>query len=278
MATPSPAELNALYEFEEIDIGLIDEPANAERETMDPEALAELSISIQEVGLLKPLVVKRVGVRFEVIAGHRRLMACQIAEYSPVPCRIRNSDAGGDLAALVHENAHTEAVNPVEEARFYNRVLIELCGNDVDVLCIKVKRKRGFVEDRLLILYGYPAVVDALAANRISFAVARELNKIKDPNRALILIDQAVQMGATARQVMEWRKHYADAPAIMLPPEDAEAAAAATSAILAEHAPECFFCHDTFEPHTMKLVYIHGLCQRHLERMTQGAAPAEGGS
>lgn len=253
----------------EIDIDLIDEPANAERETMDAEALAELSISIQEVGLLKPLVVKRVAERFEVIAGHRRLIACRIAGYTPIPCRNRDSDAGGDLAALVHENAYTEEVNPVEEARFYHRVLTDMCENDCDLLCLKVKRKRGYVEDRLNMLYGYPQVVDALAAGRISFAVARELNKVKDPNRALILIDQAVQMGATARQVMEWRKHYADAPPILLPPEDAEALAAANSAILAEHAPECFFCHDTFEPHTMKVVYIHSLCQRHLERLTQ---------
>lgn len=270
MATPSPAQLNALYEYAEIDIDLIDEPENAERETMDPEALAELSVSIQEVGLLKPLVVKRVLQRFEVIAGHRRLISCRIAQYTPVPCRIRTSDSNGDLAALVHENAHTEAVNAVEEARFYHRVLVELCNNDTDLLALKVKRKRGYVEDRLLVLYGYPQVVEALAGNRITFAVARELNKIRDPNRALILIDQAVQMGATARQVMEWRKHYADAPAIELPPEEAAAEAAANAGILAEHTPECFFCASNFEPHTMDVVYIHRLCRHQLKRMTQG--------
>lgn len=269
MATPSAAELNALYEDREIAIDMIDEPLNPERETMDERELAELAMSIAEVGLIEKIVVKTAGDRFEVTAGHRRLLACRLVNYSPIPCRVKDDDNVSDLAVLVHENAHREEVNPIQEARFYQRVLVEMCGTDVDALCIKVRRNRGFVEDRLNLLYGYPQVVEALANKRISIAVARELNKVKDPNRALLLTDQAVQLGATQRQVAEWRKYYADAPAIVLPAEDAEALAAATAATFAAHAPECFSCGDTFEPHTMDVVYIHRLCRRQLERMRQ---------
>jgi len=156
MATPDPTSLNAQYEYREIPLDLIDEPAVPERETMEEWDLAELALSIEGEGLIKPLIVKQMGERFETIAGHRRLLGCRLAKYSPVPCRVKINDQVDDLAILVAENQHVEAVNAVEEARFYRRVLVEMCKNDVDLLCLKVRRKRNYVEDRLLLLMGYP--------------------------------------------------------------------------------------------------------------------------
>jgi ParB/RepB/Spo0J family partition protein len=278
MATASPAALNAGYEYAELDLDLIDEPAVPERQTMDEAELAELALSIQEVGLIKPLVVKPTAERYEVIAGHRRLLACRIVKLSPVPCRIRRGDAASNLSILVHENAHTEAVNPVEEAMFYQRVLEEQCDNDVDLLCIRVRRRREFVEDRLLLLMGYPQVRDALFNRRISIAVARELNKVPDPNRLLILLDSSITMGATARQVMEWRKQYQDAPPIELPPDAAEAPDGSAPSPVATSGPCCIVCQDTFEPSSMAIVYIHKLCSRQLDRMLNRAQDETAGS
>src|SRR5947209_3370813 len=156
MATASPEALNAQYRSAEIALDLLDEPAIPERETMEEADLADLAMSIAEIGLIKPLIVKAVGDRFEVTAGHRRLLACRIANYSPVPCRVQSGAEVDPLAVLVAENAHVERVNAVEEARFYARLLEEKCENDVDLLCVKVRRRRSYVEDRLLILRGYP--------------------------------------------------------------------------------------------------------------------------
>jgi ParB family transcriptional regulator, chromosome partitioning protein len=272
MATTSAIDLNACLQYQEIDLALIDEPRRPTRETMDPQALSDLADSIREEGLLKPLIIKPVAGRYEVIAGHRRLMSCRIAEYSPVPCRVKIKDTISDLAILEQENAHTEAVNPVEQARYYARLLEEECGNDVDMLVIRVKRRREFVEDRLLLLLGFPQVAAALEEGKISIAVARELNKTKDPLRALLLLDTSIRMGASARQVMEWRKHYADQDPIQLPPDDPNAAGGQAPPPIVMQGPECFICGSDYEPHTMDVVYIHRLCRHNAERASQQPA------
>lgn len=271
MATAASSDLNAQYEFAEIPIELIDEPQLAERETMEETDLADLALSIANQGLIKPLIVKQVGNRFETIAGHRRLLGCRLANYSPVPCRIKVGEAVDPLAVLVAENAYVEPVNPVEEARFYKRVLEEMCSNDTDVLCLKVRRKRAYVEDRLLMLRGYPQVIDALQRKQISFAAARELNKLADPNRMLIFLDQAVVAGASARQIETWRKDAEGQAPIELLPADQLAVQNGEGVPDAGNEMECFLCHSAEDPHMLQMVWLHRYCRRMLERGTHPA-------
>lgn len=267
MAMDASAELNAQYTYRDIALCLIDDPARPERETMDERELADLAMNISEVGLIEPLVVKSVDDRFEVIAGHRRLLACRLVNYSPVPCRIRKDGDIDSLAILVAENAHREDVNPVEEARFYARVLTEKADNDVDKLCLIVRRNRNFVEDRLLLLLGYPEVVDALGQRRISIAVARALNKLKDTTRLLLLLDTAIQQGATARQVTEWVRDSDQLEPIILPPVDPNNPAYDGAALSAAYRMECVFCESQNHGHAMQMLWIHGVCLDMLKRM-----------
>jgi ParB family chromosome partitioning protein len=272
MATPSAARLNAQFAERKIPLELIDEPARPERETMEEADLAELAINIKEVGLIKPLIVKPVGDRYECVAGHRRLLAMRIVQYSPVPCRVVVKGYVDPLALLVSENAHTEAVNPVEEARFYARLLDERCGNDVDALCIAVGRRREYVEDRLLILRGDPHITDALQKKSISFAVARELNKVQDPGRRLLLLDVSINQGASARQVAQWRRD-ADLQGPVFGPNDGSNGSADTSASTVQpYQMRCLFCEGTEDPHMMELVYLHKPCGNILLRILQRAS------
>lgn len=259
--------LNAQFENRAIPLDLIDEPPEPERETMEEFDLGELAMNIADVGLIKALVVKPTGDRFQVVAGHRRLLACRIANYSPVPCRVKVNDQVDDLAILVSENAHTEAVNPIEEARFYNRVLEGICGNDVDVLCLKVRRNRSYVEDRLILLRGYPQVIEALQDKKIPLAVARELNKVRFPNQMLVLLDAAITQGATARTVMGWRKDYNADEDFKVTVPDAESQAANGPAPIPGFHQLCFFCEDPNEPHLMDTVYMHRPCRRMVEKV-----------
>lgn len=267
MATTSAESLNSQYETRDIAIELIDEPERPERETMDERELAELAMNIAEVGLIKPLVVKPKGERFEVVAGHRRLMACRIVDYTPVPCRVKVNGEVDPIAILVSENAHTEAVNPVEEARFYQGLLTQRCGNDIDALCIAVRRRREYVEDRLLLLLGYPQVIKALQHKRISFAVARELNKVRDPNRLLLLLDTACNQGASARQVAQWRTE-ANRMGPVFGPEDLNATnAQITGPVVEPFVMRCLFCESAEDPSMMEMVYLHKPCKRIVKNM-----------
>lgn len=274
---PSTKELNHQFVAKEIPLDLIDDPQLPERETMDEVALAELAMNISEVGLIKPLIVKPVGDRFEVVAGHRRRMACQIAKYTPVPCRVMVKGKVDPLSILLSENDHTEAVNVVEVARFYRRLLEERCDNDVDALCILVRKRREYVEDRLLILMGDENVVEALHQKKISLAVSRELNKIADEHRRRMYLDVAINQGASARQVMEWRRNSDMLAPIMLPDDTAAAAANGDGGAAAAWQMKCWFCDGTEEPHTMQQVFLHAMCLKFLMQTLQrnGGAPVQ---
>ena len=100
-------------EYRLIEIELIDDPAAPMRETMDEQAMGELIGSIMDVGLQVPLRVKQVGDRYEVIAGHRRLIACRQAALPKVKCMIDHQANISDLAKMVAENTGREEINPV---------------------------------------------------------------------------------------------------------------------------------------------------------------------
>jgi ParB family chromosome partitioning protein len=272
MATLSAAKLNAQYEARNIPLELIDEPETPERETMDPEDLAALGLNIKAIGLIKPLIVKPKGERFETVAGHRRLLGMRIVDYSPVPCRVLVRGKVDPISILVAENAHHEAVNPVEEARYFQKLLNDRCGNDVDMLCIAVGRRREYVEDRLVLLRGAPNVVKALHEKKISLAVARELNKVGDPNRLLLLLDVSINQGASARQVAQWRRD-ADLQGPVFGPDDpANFPQDKSAETVQPFQMECLFCQGTEDPHMMDLVYLHRPCKSLIMRMLQRSA------
>ena len=258
---------DASEKFRFIELDLIDEPPLAMRETMDENELGELALSIREVGLVNPITVRPIGDRFTVIAGHRRRIACGLVNYSPVACYVRQDSEIDHLAVMVAENSHREEVNPIEEARFYQRVLTELCSNDVDLLCLKVRRRRGYVEDRLLLLLGYDTVIQALHERKISIAVARALNKCKQPIRLRLLLDTAISQGATARQVTEWVREGAEQPDVQT--AAAEGGHHDMNPAGAPYQPfmTCMFCEDSEDTHLMEIVYMHKPCGKIVRKM-----------
>lgn len=259
--TAATDALNGQYENAEIPLALIDPPLNPERETMEEQDLADLAISIRRVGLIKPLVVERVSDRYRVVAGHRRYLACTLVQYSPVPCRVKVGDAVNSLEILVEENAHTEAVNPIEEARFYLRVLNELCEGDVDRLVTTVGRNQNFLEDRLNLLNGHQVVIDALQGKKISLAVARELNRERDPGRLTVFLDAAVNQGATARQVAQWRRDGELQGAIPLLADFPTDQPTNPAAVPYSPFMLCMFCGTAEFPSMMELVWLHKPCK-----------------
>lgn len=258
--------------FELIPLELLDEPAAAMRDTMDEVALQELCESITKIGVVEPLVVERAGDRFRVIAGHRRLIACQAAKFSPVPCVVRNAGAVDPAAVTIAENYYREDVNPVEEAAFLDKLLEERCGGDVDVLAALIRHRREYVEDRVLLIRGDAGVLEALRDHKITLAVARELNKVKDPGRRQVYTDAAVRGGATAAVVRTWRASSDDLPA--LEPEAGAAAPGESATQTAAPAGElrCMFCDETEDPHLMELTWLHKHCKKILVRLLDRAS------
>lgn len=267
-----PELINDSGAFTLIPLELIDEPTRAIRSTFDEVQLAELAMSITDVGLIQPLVVERDGERFRVIAGHRRLVACQIAKHSPVSCLVREPGAVDPAAVKLAENYYREAVNPAEEAAFLEELLRTRCGGDVDVLAALIKHPRSYVDDRLLLLRGDVRILDALKHRQISLGVARELNRVTDADMRLIYLDAASRGGATVQVVRNWRLQEVAAAAPAGSEDGTPAAGVWTPAAAAPAEMRCMFCGDADEPERIEHVWLHRHCRRYLEKILNPAA------
>jgi ParB family chromosome partitioning protein len=254
----------------EIPLELVDQPELAIRETMDETALEELTESIQQMGVLQPIVVEARDGRYRILAGHRRYIAATRAGLVTVPAVVRPPAGASGEAVTIHENAFREDVNPAEEARYFAYLLEHSCEGDVDKLCRLARAKRGYVEERLLLLRGDPEVLALLKERRISLAVARELNRVRDQGYRRMYLDAAARGGATARIVQEWRIH-SERVIPVEPPAPGDGTNQFTALPPPITGMVCFLCDGTEAVHEMELMYVHRACRKViLERFLRG--------
>jgi ParB family chromosome partitioning protein len=145
------------------------------REVFDDPGLDELSASIRDKGLLQPLVVRRVGDgRYQLIAGERRLRAAQRAGLERVPIVVRDADDGEALELALVENLQRENLNPVEEARAYQRLCDEF-GLSQEEIAQHVRKNRSTVTNSLRLLQLAPDVLGQVASGALTAGHARSL-------------------------------------------------------------------------------------------------------
>lgn len=169
------------------------------RATPDPAALAELTASIQEHGILQPILVrptpKKPG-RYQILGGERRWRAAQQAKLHDVPVVIRDLDDRAAMAAGLVENLQREDLNAVEEAEGYARLLGEFDLNQ-EALGRAVGKSRSHVANTLRLLNLPGRVRDMLRAGTLSAGHARALLGAADPERLAGLV---VVRGLSVRQ------------------------------------------------------------------------------
>jgi len=145
------------------------------REAFDETALDELTASIRDKGLLQPLVVRRGSDgRYQLIAGERRFRAAQRAGLGRVPIVVREADDSEALELALVENLQRENLNPVEEARAYQR-LTEEFGLAQEDIAIKVSKSRSAVTNSLRLLQLPQDVLAQLGSGALSAGHARSL-------------------------------------------------------------------------------------------------------
>ncbi len=120
-----PDEGNSTGEYFTCDVRLIRPNPFQPRIRFAPEELDELSRSIQEQGILQPLMVRKAETGYELIAGERRLRAARMAGLDMVPVVVKNVSDGQLLEISIIENIQREDLNPIEEAEAYHRLLEE---------------------------------------------------------------------------------------------------------------------------------------------------------
>ena len=172
------------------------------RREVDPAALEELKSSIQQAGLLQPVVVRPApgGSGFELIAGERRLRACQALGWEKIPAVRRNVDDRTVLTLALIENLQRDDLSPVDEARGYERLIAEFELTQQDV-AIAVGRDRSTVANALRLLKLPDAVLQMLHDGHLTVGHARALLALDDPRTVTMLAREAMAQGLSVRDV-----------------------------------------------------------------------------
>jgi ParB family chromosome partitioning protein len=199
---PAPPGGDGTY-FDEIAIAAITPNPRQPRQSFSEEALDELAASIREVGLLQPVVVRRVMPgHYELVMGERRWRACQRAGLDRIPAIVRGVPDNDLLREALIENLHREDLNPLDEAAAYQQ-LLEDFGVTHEELARKVGRSRPHISNTIRLLQLPPPVQRRVAAGVLSAGHARALLALGDPEAQEHLAHRIVAEGLSVRAVEE---------------------------------------------------------------------------
>jgi ParB family transcriptional regulator, chromosome partitioning protein len=150
------------------------------RRTFAPEELEELAASIRASGVLQPLLVRREGDRYQLIAGERRLRASQLVGNTEVPVRVMALNDQEALEIALVENLQRADLNPVEEAEGYQRLMKEF-GLTQEAVATRVGKSRPAVANALRLLSLAPRAKELLSNGQISSGHAKVLLSLPIP-------------------------------------------------------------------------------------------------
>lgn len=261
-----------LFEDRELATCLLDDPIVPSREEMADDALAELERDIRRHGILLPLIVKRVGDRYEIVAGHRRLICARAIGLLDVPCRVLLNDQIHPETIKAAENLFREQLTAAEEATYCAHLLAHECGGDIERLAALMGKSVAWLDQRFDLLRGDALVLEKVRSRELSLSVARVLNRF--PSAAIPrYVDAALSQGATARVVSDWLAAfkrdgldaaYPDTAPIITPSGD--------GAIVASGEPRCYLCDGDDDQHELTWVPMHTSCKVAAERRARGRA------
>jgi ParB family transcriptional regulator, chromosome partitioning protein len=183
-----------------VDIDLIEPSPYQPRTNFREEALAELAQSIQVSGIIQPLVLRRVGSRYQLLAGERRWRAAQRAGLSRVPAVIRDVNDEAALEITLVENIQREDLNPIEEARAYERLMNEFHLTQEEVAA-KTGKDRATISNATRLLRLEKQILDLIEDGSLSPGHGRALLAITDPQLRLSFAQRAARGRMTVRQL-----------------------------------------------------------------------------
>jgi ParB family chromosome partitioning protein len=170
------------------------------RTSFDSDALNELKESIQVQGIIQPITVRRIGNKYQLISGERRLQASKLAGLTQIPAYIREATDQQMLEMGLIENIQRENLNPMEVALAYQRLLKE-CNIKQDELGSRVGKDRTTVNNYLRLLNLPQIIQTGLAEKKLSMGHARALLGIENEEVLLNTYKEIIQKEYSVRKV-----------------------------------------------------------------------------
>lgn len=168
----------------------------------DEEGLKELSASIIEHGIIQPLVLRRVGDKYEIIAGERRYKAAQMAGLTSVPAIITDLDDNESAEVAILENTQRKNLSPIEEGKSYKK-LLERKYITQDQLAKRLGTSQSNIANKIRLLSLDETVQDALLHEKISERHARSLLKLTDKFKQVDLLNKIIEERWTVKKLDE---------------------------------------------------------------------------
>lgn len=195
-AAPQPVADNS--ELREIPLDQIDRNPFQPRQDFGDAALAELTTSIKQRGVLQPILVRTVGDRFQLIAGERRWLASQRAGQQTIPCRLLELEDHEVAEAALEENLKREDLNALEKAQAFQDYLGRFACS-IEDLGRRLGMKRASISNYIRLLELPESVQSLLRENRISFGHARALLSLPDEVGQIALCDHIIADSLSVR-------------------------------------------------------------------------------
>ncbi|MCI5966877.1 MAG: ParB/RepB/Spo0J family partition protein [Tenericutes bacterium] len=170
------------------------------REVFNEEALRELSASIKEHGVIQPIIVRKIGDKYEIIAGERRYKASALAGLTKIPAIIRNLDDKEASKVALLENLQRKDLTAIEEARTYQKIL-ELDSMTQEELGRTMGKSQAAIANKMRLLSLPDEVQEALLKDQISERHARSLLNLDTPEEQINMLRKIISNRMTVREL-----------------------------------------------------------------------------
>ena len=178
------------------------------RQRFDEQAMKELADSIKTYGVLQPIIVRQIDdANFELIAGERRLRAAKLVQLKKIPAIIRNYTDQQTSEIAIIENVQRQNLNPIEEARAYQR-LIEEFGYTQEKIAKKIGFSRSQIANTIRLLKLSPLVRELVSAGKLSTAQVRPLLTLENEELQKQAADMIIAENLTSKTVEAFMREF----------------------------------------------------------------------
>lgn len=206
-----PTDVDAIASiYREVELSEITPNRNQPRDHFDEETLGSLAASIQEVGVIQPVILREIEGGYELVAGERRWRAAARVGLRTIPALVRTADDQASLETAIVENLHRQDLNALEEAAAYQQLLDDFSMTQQQVAA-RVGRSRSAVANTIRLMQLPASVQGYLIDGRLSAGHARALLAAPDAATQESLAAEILDNNLTVRQVEERLRVAADA-------------------------------------------------------------------
>ena len=205
-APPAPAPVAGAPGYQEIGVHLIEPSPYQARREIPAEQLSELAESIRSEGLLQPIVVRKTGDKFQLIAGERRWRAFLQLSLKVIPARVVEASNASAAALGLIENLQREGLNPIEEAHGYASLIRDFDLTQ-ETAAERVGKGRASVANSLRLLSLDAELQGFIAKNLLSVGHAKVLLGLEDEAQRTVLGRRVIEQGLSVRATEKLAAH-----------------------------------------------------------------------